>query len=306
MNFVPRPSRPTALAIQGGGAHGAFSWGALDALLEDGLRVDAISGVSSGSLLAVAVTQGLASGGPPAARAAMRELWERVGSAQGGERGSFGMLPWTLGMDIAGAMARHGANALLRLFTPAQINPLGLNPLRDVIHDLLDRARLIDPGAPRLTVSATDVETGRARHFHNAEITADVLLASCCLPFVFPAIEIDGRAYWDGAYAGNPPLAPLLRPERPGELILVRAMPRGRPGKPGSNADVFNRMNEIAFQATLDAELAALPPDTKLTDIHDDATLLDLPIDSRLIASPALIARLFEAGRKAARVTALV
>jgi len=201
--------------LQGGGAHGAFTWGVLDRLLEDGLQIDAICGVSSGALIGVTLVQGLVLDGPDGARAAMRKLWRRF--AQAHAMSPLQNAPferWLWGWDMSNSLVWRGLEATMRLFSPAQLNsavwPFGHHPLRALIADLIEPALLADPGAPRLIVSATDVETGAAVLFENAAITVDVLLASSCLPFVFPAVEIDGRAYWDGGYSGNPPLKPLL------------------------------------------------------------------------------------------------
>lgn len=292
---------PAALALQGGGAHGAYVWGVLDRLVEDGLRVGRVSGVSSGALLGVALVQGLVRGGPAGARAAMRALWERIGHAHALNPLRNGPLErWLWGWDLSHSLAWQGLETAMRLFSPAQLNPLGHNPLQAVIDDILDREALTDPAAPRLTVAATDVETGQPVLFDNAAIDADVLLASACLPFVFPAVEIRGRAYWDGGYSGNPPLHPLLVPPVPRELVLIRAQPARRPGVPRTSADILNRLNEIACQSALDAELRTLPAGVRLVVHGADAVLGDLPISSRFNAEPDFLRTLFDAGRAAA------
>ena len=287
------PRRRIGLALQGGGAHGAFTWGVLDRLLEDGVEIAAISGVSSGAIIGAMAAQGLARGGAAGARAEMRGLWDRVSQGQAGwEMGGWEMGGW------GQSLLWQGMETAMRLFSPAQINPLGHHPLRALLTELLDPALLADPRAPRLTVSATDVQTGMAVLFGNAAITAEVLLASSCLPFVFPAVEIDGRAYWDGGYTGNPPMRPLLG--EPGcELVLIRAQPVRRAGVPRTPSEIFNRLNEIACHAVLEAEIAALPPTVRLVTYDADDALRDLPISSRMNASAAFLARLFEAGRNA-------
>ena len=188
----------------------------------------------------------------------------------------------------------------MRLFSPAQLNPFGHNPLWYFLRDLVDQRLLRDLRAPQLFVSATDVETGRAVIFDNATIDVDVLCASSCLPFVFPAVQIKGRAYWDGGYAGNPPLGPLLRPDLPAELILVRAQAAYRPGVPATPTEITNRLNEIACQNVLAAELAALPASVKLRSYDADDALLHLPISSKLNGEEAFLKELFEAGRATA------
>jgi len=294
-------SKPIALALQGGGSHGAFTWGVLDRLLEDAQRIDRICGVSSGAMIGTMVTQGLVRGGPAGARAEMRRLWQRVAKAHAMsplqaaplERWLFG------GWDLSNSMLWQGMEVAMRMFSPAQVNPFGHNPMRALLEDLIEPHLLTDPRAPRLTVAATDVATGQAVFFDNAAIDVDVLCASACLPFVFPAVEIDGRAYWDGGYAGNPPLGPLLHPDPPAELILVRAQAAHRPGVPRTPTEITNRLNEIACQNVLTAELAALPGSVRLRSYDADEALLHLPISSKLSGEEAFLKQLFEAGRVA-------
>lgn len=292
----------TALALQGGGAHGAFTWGVLDRLLEDGLRPDRVCGVSSGAIIGTLMVQGLVRGGPEGARAEMRRLWRRVAHAHRLSLLQNGPLErWLWGWDLSNSLAWRGLEMAMRLFAPAQLNPFGHNPLRPLLHGLLEPELLAHPSAPRLTVAATDVATGEAVLFHNDAISVDVLLASACLPFVFPAVQIDGRAYWDGGYAGNPPLAPLLQPEPPDELLLVRAQPARRPGVPATPMEITNRLNEIACHNVLAAELAVLPDKVRLTSYDADDALLDLPISSKFNGEAEFLSELFQAGRAAAR-----
>ncbi len=292
----------TALALQGGGAHGAFTWGVLDRLLEDGLRPDRVCGVSSGAIIGTLMVQGLVRGGPEGARREMRRLWGRVAEAHRLSLLQNGPLErWLWGWDLSNSLAWQGLEMAMRLFAPAQLNPFGHNPLRPLLTGLLEPALLTHPSAPRLTVAATDVTTGAAALFDNAAINVDVLLASACLPFVFPAVEIDGRAYWDGGYAGNPPLGPLLEPAPPAELILVRAQPGRRPGVPSTPMEITNRLNEIACQNVLTAELAALPAGVHVTSYDADAALLDLPISSKFNGEAEFLSELFQAGRAAAQ-----
>jgi NTE family protein len=304
-NHRPVPDRPAdhrvALALQGGGAHGAFTWGVLDRLLENGQRIDAICGVSSGAILGVMLVQGLVRGGADGARQEMRRFWQRVATAHA--LSPFQAAPlerWFLGgFDLSNSVLWQGMEMTMRLFSPAQINPLGHNPLRALLEDLVEPHLLRDPRAPKLIVAATDVESGEAVLFDNSMIDVDVLCASACLPFVFPAVQIDGHAFWDGGYAGNPPLAPLLRPELPAELILIRAQPARRPGTPVTPTEITNRLNEIACHNVLAAELAALPACVDLRVYHADEALLRLPISTKLSGEEALLSALFRAGRDA-------
>lgn len=306
---APKPgNRPhIALALQGGGAHGAFTWGVLDRLLEDGLRPDRVCGVSSGAIIGTIMVQGLVRGGPEGARAEMRRLWRRVAQAHQLSVLQNGPLErWLWGWDLSNSMAWRGLEMAMRLFAPVQLNPFRHNPLRPLLTGLLEPDLLTHPSAPRLTVAATDVATGEAVLFDNAAISVDVLLASACLPFVFPAIEIDGRAYWDGGYAGNPPLGPLLRPDLPSELILVRAQPARRPGVPSTPMEITNRLNEIACHNVLAAELAALPAQVRVTSYDADEALLDLPISSKFNGEAEFLSELFQAGRMMAETQAEV
>ncbi|MGE0416854.1 MAG: patatin-like phospholipase family protein [Acetobacteraceae bacterium] len=293
--------RGVALALQGGGAHGAFTWGVLDYLLENRLRIERICGVSSGAIIGTLLAQGLARGGPDAARAEIRRLWQRVAHAHAMSPLQTGPLErWLWGWDLSNSVLWQGFEMAMRLFSPAQLNPFGHNPLRPLLMDLLDPELLTDPAAPRLTVAATDVATGEAVLFGNAEIDVDVLCASACLPFVFPAVEIGGRAFWDGGYAGNPPLGPLLQPDLPEELVLIRAQPARRPGVPRTPMEITNRLNEIATHNVLAAELAALPASVRVTSYDADEALLDLPISSKFNGEAAFLSELFEAGRRSA------
>jgi NTE family protein len=288
--------------LQGGGAHGAFTWGALDRLLQDGTIFSAITGVSSGAMIGAMAVQGFVKGGPAGARAAVSKLWERVAAAHifGPATSSFDwMWGWDKSMELGSEMAWQGLTNALRLFSPNQLNPFGQNPLGPLLEDLLDLRAIRDPAAPRLYVAATDVESGRAKVFDNNEISVDVLLASSCIPMMFPAVNIGGRHYWDGGYSCNPALAPVLTP-RPDRLVLIRAQPRIRKGVPNSTADIVHRLHEIAFQAPLDAELLALPKAVRLHDISADDALARHPLISKMNTEKSFLDTLFAAGREAA------
>jgi len=283
--FLSPPNRPrTVLALQGGGAHGAFTWGALDRLLEDGLVFDAVTGVSSGAIIAAMAVQGIVHNGQKGARAEVSRLWRRIAEANvfGTVNASLDwMWGWDKGLELGNEMAWAGLTQALRLFNPSQLNPFGQNPLGPLLQELLDLDAIRAPTAPRLFVAATDVETGQAKIFSNTEISIDVLLASACIPVMFPAVNIGGRFYWDGGYSCNPALAPVLSP-RPERLVLIRAQPRTRKGVPNSTADIVHRLHEIAFQAPLDNELALLPKQVRLLDISADAALARHPLTSKM------------------------
>ncbi len=288
------------LALQGGSAHGAFTWGALDRFLEAGLRFDAVCGVSAGAFLAVAMVQGFVENGTSGARAAMRRLWDSIGAA-----GAMSLVQrsplerFIYGSDLSSNVMWAGLETTMRLFSPHQLNPLGHNPLRPLLEDMLRPQLLRTPGAPRLYVGVTDVETGAPVIFSGAEITVDVLLASACLPLIFPAVEIGGRAYWDGAYSGNPPLWPLLTP-MPRDLVLIRGQPERRRGVPRTPAEIMNRLNEIACHTVLETELSALPAGLRLLAVDADPALADLPISSKFNTDAPFLMELFQAGRQAA------
>jgi NTE family protein len=244
------------LALQGGGAHGAFTWGVLDRLLEEPwLRIEGISGTSAGAMNAAVLVASHAAGGAAAAQSALSDFWRRVSdSARNSpfKRGPLDVMlgRWTLdysptfiAMDLAS-----------RLFSPYDLNPGGLNPLREVLAQSVDFTQLAK--APiKLFITATNVRTGRGRVFRNAEVTPEVMLASACLPTMFQAVEIDGEPYWDGGYSGNPTLTPLVRECDASDTIIVPINPIERPGTPRSARDILNRLNEISFNTAAIKEL---------------------------------------------------
>jgi NTE family protein len=244
------------LALQGGGSHGAFTWGVLDRLLEEPwLHIAAISGTSAGAMNAAVLADGWTEGGAEGARAALDAYWQRVSRAAAFsplQRSPLDRLMgrWTL--DTSPAYV--AMDLMSRLLSPYDLNPLGLNPLRTILSESIDFERL-SRSPIKIFVTATNVRTGRGRIFRNADITADVLLASACLPTMFRAIEIDGEPYWDGGYAGNPTITPLIRESDAHDTILVQINPRERPETPRSAAEILNRLNEISFNSPLMKEL---------------------------------------------------
>jgi NTE family protein len=244
------------LALQGGGSHGAFTWGVLDRLLEEPwLRIAGISGTSAGAMNAAVLADGWTEGGAEGARIALEQYWQRVSRAAAFSplqrspldrlmvRWSFDTSPAYVVMDL-----------MSRLLSPYDLNPLDLHPLRDILAQSVDFERL-GSSPIKLFITATSVRTGRGRIFRNAEITADVLLASACLPTMFRAVEIDGEGYWDGGFTGNPTITPLVRETDAHDSILVQINPRERPDTPRTAADILNRLNEISFNSPLMKEL---------------------------------------------------
>jgi NTE family protein len=307
---------PVDLGLQGGGAHGAFTWGVLDRLLEEAWIVfDGISGTSAGAMNAVVMADGLAAGGPVQARAALEAFWRRVADAAQMSplrRGPLEILTGSWTLDFSPVFA--ALDIASRVLSPYDTNPMGGNPLRKVLEESVDFARLAK--APtKLFVTATNVRTGKGHIFRNADLSPDVLLASACLPTMFQAVEIDGEAYWDGGYAGNPSMAPLVRECSSSDTILVQINPIERAGTPRSAREIHNRLNEIAFNSVLIKELQAAALLRKATDpgtgegavwakmrIHRIASdvMLDLGYSSKLIAEWPFFCMLRDEGRKAA------
>src|SRR5262245_20402087 len=244
------------LALQGGGSHGAFTWGVLDRLLEEEwLQVEAISGSSAGAMNAAVLADGWAEGGAVGARAALDAYWERV--AQAAMFSPLQRTPldrllgrWTL--DYSPVFIAFDLAS--RIFSPYDLNPRGFNPLAAILAQSIDFNRLARSPI-KLFITATNVHTGRGRIFRNRELSPEVLLASACLPTMFQAVEIDGEPYWDGGFAGNPTITPLVRESAAQDTILVQINPRVRPGTPRTAPEILNRLNEVSFNAPLMKEL---------------------------------------------------
>ena len=259
----PAKARRVNLALQGGGTHGAFTWGVLERLLEDDrLDIDGVSGTSAGALNAAILVQGLAEGGREGAVRALGRMWRDVAT-----RLAFSPLQNTplekaiWGYDLTYSFAYQVFDYVIRAFSPYQFNPFPIeyNPLRTVIEDQLDTEVLRrNPKAVKLFISATNVRTGKPRVFTRTEVDANVLMASACLPNIFRAVEIDGEAYWDGGYLGNPALWPLYHEGGAPDILLVQINAILRPELPTSASDIMNRLNEISFNASLMSEMRAI------------------------------------------------
>lgn len=253
-------NKSVTLALQGGGSHGAFTWGALDRLLEDPrIDIEGISGASAGAMNAVVMSYGLAIGGRDGARQALADFW---GSVSTKDLYSF-LRPDGYG-DI-GITSHATSSALLKhmysvtkMFSPYQLNPFDLNPLRDILAKQLDFERLRLEGKVKLFIAATQVNTGRLRIFRNEELTQDVVLASACLPSMHHAVEIDGEAYWDGGLTANPPIFPLLHLCASPDIVAVLLHPFRRPQTPTSIDEIGQRLSEISFSSTFFTELGGL------------------------------------------------
>jgi NTE family protein len=311
-----RPPVSVDLALQGGGAHGAFTWGVLDRLLEEPwLRLVGISGTSAGAMNGAVLADGHAAGGAEGARAALEAFWRRVSAAA--QFSPLRRTPldvllgrWTL--DYSPAFV--AMDLASRLFSPYDLNPGGSNPLSEILGESVDFERLAR--APiRVFVTATDVRTGRGRVFSNSEITPDVLLASACLPTLFQAVEIDGGAYWDGGYSGNPTITPLVRECDAKDIILVQINPVERAGTPRTAREILNRLNEVSFNSVLLKELRMIALLRQVADpgqcegalwagmrIHRiaSAAMVELGYSSKLNAEWEFLWMLREEGRRAA------
>jgi NTE family protein len=304
------------LALQGGGSHGAFTWGVLDRLLEEPwLQIEAISGTSAGAMNAAVLADGWTKDGASGARAALAAYWERVAAAA-----AFSPLQrtpldrllgrWTL--DYSPAFIAF--DLISRVLSPYDLNPHGFNPLVSILEASIDFERLAQSPI-KLFVTATNVHTGRGRIFRNAELTPDVLLATACLPTMFQAVEIDGEPYWDGGFSGNPTITPLIRESSAQDTILVQINPRERLGTPRAASEILNRLNEVSFNATLMKELrmialmrqvaepgkgegarwASMRTHRIMTDV-----MKELGYSSKLNGEWAFLAMLREEGRRAA------
>lgn len=305
------------LALQGGGAHGAFTWGVLDRLLEeDRFRIEGISGTSAGAMNAAVLASGHVAGGREGARKALEDFWRRVSKAARFsplQRSPFDVLMGRWTMDTSPMFLVFDLAA--RLFSPYDI-PNSTNPLQNILIESVDFSR-IDQCPIKLFVTATNVRTGRGRVFSNDEITPDVLLASACLPTLFRAIEIDGEKYWDGGYSGNPTITPLIRDCSASDTILVQVNPVERRDAPRSAREIINRVNEVSFNTPLLKELRMIAVTRQVADagncegarwaqmrIHRIAseTMSQLGYSSKLNAEWAFLCTLRDEGRRCADV----
>ncbi len=311
------PLKTVNLGLQGGGSHGAFSWGVLDRLLEDDrIGIEGVTGASAGAMNGVALAAGFAANGREGARDSLKRFWDGV--SREARHSPLRRSPieamlggWSLDASPAYVMM----DLVTRVASPYDFNPLNLNPLRDLLVELID-FDAIRRCSLKVFVSATNVETGRARVWNQNEITADHVMASACLPWMFQAVEIDGVPYWDGGYTGNPALWPLFDTCGSNDIVLVQINPIRRPGAPRTARDIINRMNEITFNAALLRDLRAVDFVSRLIDdgrlegtgyrrvlmhaITDEAALSDLGASSKFNVEPGFITMLFERGRAAA------
>jgi NTE family protein len=291
------------LALQGGGAHGAFGWGVLDRIAEDGrLSIEGFSAASAGAMNAVVYAQGLMNGGNDGARQALARFWRAVSDA---------------GQPYS--PARLLLHSLMGMFSPYQFNPLNINPLRKVLQQSVDMAAVRACDSLELFICATNVRSGQPRIFSTRELTLDMVLASACVPSMFQAIEVDGAHYWDGGYMGNPPLYPLIYNTRSSDIVIVHINPIVRPQLPTSAHEIQNRLNEITFNSSLIREFRAIAFVTKLIEqdwlrdeyrdqlkhvlihsIRADEVMRDLTVESKLNTDWRFLCDLRDRGRASA------
>ncbi|TAJ89365.1 patatin-like phospholipase family protein [Reyranella sp.] len=308
------------LALQGGGSHGAFTWGVLDALIEDGRLVfEAVSGTSAGAMNAAILLQGWAKGGPAGARAALAAFWGELGQmavASPIRRTPLDRLQGNWNLDeSAGAL---WADIIQRTLSPWQRNPLKYDPLRDLLRRHFNAEAVHACHEVKAFIAATNVRTGKVRIFTRDELSIDALLASACLPNVHDAVEIDGEAYWDGGFRGNPPIWPFIYNSESTDVVMVEVDPPSRTEIPRSNAEIADRLNEITFGGALMAEMRAIAFVQELIDngaitgefstrlkkllihsIADPTTLVPLGAVSKFNIEPEFLQMLFTAGRAA-------
>lgn len=315
---MPNTVRKIDVALQGGGSHGAFTWGVLDRLLEEEtLEITGVSGTSAGAMNAVALTQGLAQGGREGARTLLREYWDAVGKAA-----RTSPLQRTIWDRMAGRWSlEHSPGFIIsqylqQTFSPYQLNPLDINPLRDLVVKHFDFDVVNSGKGPQLFLGATNVRSGLPKIFRQPDITADSVMASACLPFLFKAVEIDDEAYWDGGYVGNPPLFPLIDETETRDILLVQINPMRREELPRTAYEIQNRLNEITFNSSLIKEMRSIGflwemihherldraayRDAHVHLISAETEMTRLSVSSKLNAEKKFLAYLFDLGRRTA------
>lgn len=317
------------LALQGGGAHGAFTWGALDRLLEDAtIDIDGITATSAGAMNAAALKRGWAEGGRDGAREWLETFWLRVSGLDGPM--SDAVIDWLRTISPSPAFTARmlelspavvAADAVTRVLSPYQFNPANFHPLRAIVEEMLDCDMVRSQKGPKLFVNATNVRDGKPRIFTGKEVTADAILASACLPSLYQAIELDdpktGRreAYWDGGYTGNPALYPLFYRTKTPDILIVHINPLYRDELPATASEIATRINEISFNASLLRELRNIEFVNRLIErgdisgdamrrnhvhsVSDDRLMNMLGIVTKMTISRTLLLQLRDSGRDA-------
>ncbi len=254
------------LALQGGGSHGAFTWGVLDRLLEEeSIDIEAVSGTSAGAMNAIALASGYATGGRTGAKAKLAELWAKIAAAN-----PWRLLdnPWSQAIGFDFSPMKLAMESLSRWCSPYEFNPGNVNIVRDLIDDIIDWPAVRTSAEFKLFLSATNVRTGRVKIFEQENICADRVMASACLPQLFQAVEIEGEAYWDGGYMGNPALFPLYYATQSRDILIVEINPLRREDVPKTAREIAERVKEISFNSSLMQDLRAIEFVTRLLDDH--------------------------------------
>jgi NTE family protein len=302
------------LALQGGGAHGAFTWGVLDRLLEeDQLIIEGITATSAGSINAVVLAYGLAVGGREGAKHALALFWRRMSALMTSgivQPSMLDKLSGNFGLDYSPGY--HFINMLCQFLSPYQLNPFNLNPLKDLIEEIVDFDCVRKQKAVKLFLCATNVRKCKVEVFHGKELTADHVLASSCLPFLMHAVEIAGERYWDGGFIGNPPLFPLIYECEARDIVLVQVTPTERSDYPVSANSILGRMQEVSVNSSLMREMWAVAFVNKLIDqgrmtggkqilvhvIEAEDAIGELPNSSRLNGGWDFLLHLYDIGRR--------
>ncbi len=309
------------LALQGGGAHGAFTWGVLDALLEDGrLDFEGFSGTSAGAMNAAAFAVGWEYGGADLARERLANFWQKVSEA--GRPINTWLFGWAGAADGRHRRAEWSPgylafDVLSRFFSPYQFNPFNYHPLREIVEKGIDLRSLRECRRTKLFVSTTAVRTGKIRVFETKDVTTDVLLASACLPYLFQAVTIEGEAYWDGGYMGNPAIFPLIYGCAAKDVVIVQVNPINRPDVPTNARDILDRVTEISFNSSLMREMRAIAFVSKLLEenklesdrykrinvhfIESETEIAPLGASSKLNTDWAFLTELRDRGRETAK-----
>jgi NTE family protein len=267
----PAGEKVVNLALQGGGSHGAFTWGVLDRLLEETrLRFDGITATSAGAVNAVALADGLAAGGREGAKKSLRNYWQKISALS--SQGIF--KPSVFDKASPGYGLKHSfgyvfMESMAYFASPYQMNPFNYNPLRDMLAEVIDFKRVREQTAVKLFISATDVETAKVKIFNGKELDVDRVLASACLPLMMQAVEIDGVCYWDGSFTGNPAIFPLLYECQAPDIVMVHITPAARPGVPKTSTSIMNRMQEISFNVSLIREMRTIAYVMKLAETNN-------------------------------------
>jgi NTE family protein len=266
---TPRVVKTIDLALQGGGAHGALTWGVIERLLDDErIGIASISGTSAGAMNAVVMADGLERAGREGAKEALAAFWKAVSDAA-----RFSPIQRTIWDRLTGTFSLDASPSYLffehltRTFSPYELNPFDVNPLRDLVGGMIDFERVNRCSVLKVFVTATNVRTGRARTFTQPGLSVDTIMASACLPFMFKAVEIGGEAYWDGGYMGNPALFPLVEECQARDLVIVQINPIHREKLPRRASDILNRINEITFNSSLIKEIRSIALLKKLIEV---------------------------------------